>query len=566
MLQYFAERPGISRILRDGAEFYKNEKISRLVQEGHDDGTVTLRAKAVDRFQFVMRPTVTVDPEHQRILSSECDCREGAMGLCKHAVALLLSIGEQIEPISLPAAPAQNPENGKEEITIRVIHEGEVPAKAEPQPAPAAPEASEQKPAPKAAAAAREPEEPPQPEPASDAAPEPQPEEPVFTPPGIEVRLGSLKNREEPVLWTPNDTEQILHTNMGIIGTMGTGKTQFTKSLVCQMIRQKERNFGGEDLGILIFDYKGDYNETKEDFVKATGARVYKPYLLPYNPLAIVEPKTFKPLLPIHTANAFKDTLAKIYRLGPKQQQLLLECIRGAYKERGILPESPQTWKRHPPTVADVHRIYTEEAAGRAPDSLTAAINKLQQFRIFDDSPVSSGSIRDLSKGVVVIDISGYDPDIQNLVVDITLDQFYAQMLATGSSLTDGRYRQLRQIILVDEADNFMKEDFPSLRKILKEGREFGVGTVLSTQSLSHFIGGSDDYSRYLLTWVVHAVGDLKQKDIEYIFKLPPKSGKTASIYAAVKALEKHQSVVKIANEVPVVIRDLPFWKLIQEE
>ena len=139
-------------------------------------------------------------------------------------------------------------------------------------------------------------------------------------------------------------------------------------------------------------------------------------------------------------------------------------------------------------------------------------------------------------------------------------------MLATGSSLTDGRYRQLRQIILVDEADNFMKEDFPSLRKILKEGREFGVGTVLSTQSLSHFIGGSDDYSRYLLTWVVHAVGDLKQKDIEYIFKLPPKSGKTASIYAAVKALEKHQSVVKIANEVPVVIRDLPFWKLIQEE
>ena len=564
MLQYFGERRAISQILRDGAEFYKNNKISRLVQEGHDDGTVTLRAKAVDRFQFVMRPAVTVDPERQLILSSECDCKENSLGLCKHAVALLLSIGEQVEAAALPAAPVQNPENRKEEITIRVIHAGESAGKVEPGPA----EAAAQKPAPEAGEAAREPEEPPQSEPEVPAAPqpEPQPEEPVFIPPGIEVRLGTLKNREEPVLWTPNDTEQILHPNMGIIGTMGTGKTQFTKSLVCQIVRQNERNFGGEGVGILIFDYKGDYNETKEDFVNATGARVFKPYLLPYNPLAIVEPRTFKPLLPIHTANAFKDTLAKIYRLGPKQQQLLLECIRSAYKERGILPESPQTWKRHPPTVADVYRIYTEEAAGRAPDSLTAAINKLQQFRIFDDSPVSGKSIRDLSKGVVVIDLSGYDPDIQNLVVDITLDQFYSQMLATGSSQTDGRYRQLRQLILVDEADNFMKEDFPSLRKILKEGREFGVGTVLSTQSLSHFIGGSDDYSRYLLTWIVHAVGDLKQKDIEYIFKLPPKSGKISSVYAAVKALEKHQSVVKIANEAPVVIWDLPFWKLLRGE
>lgn len=578
MLQYFGDRTAIARTIRDGAAFYRENKISRLLQEGHDNGTVTLRAKAVDRFQFVLRPEVTVDPKRQLILRSVCDCNNG-QGLCKHAVALLLSIGEQVGPKAAePAAvPPQDPT--ADEITIRVIHEKEgisaagvltgdksctelhpePPIRAQDTPKAPVGDTSVDEPAAASEAdqAAPIPESP---------APEAENEAPVFVPPGIQVQLGKRKTGEDPIFWTPNDTEQALHPNMGIIGTMGTGKTQFIKSLILQVVRQNDKNFGGDGVGILIFDYKGDYNETKEDFVRATGARVLKPYLLPYNPLAIVEPKTFKPLLPIHIANSFKDTLSKIYRLGPKQQQFLLNCIHEAYRERGIDPDVPATWKRHPPTVADVHRIFTEESAGKAPDSLAAAINKLHPFRIFNDSPVAVGSIRDLTKGVVVIDLSSYDPDIQNLVVDITLDQFYAQMLATGSSRTDGRYRELRELVLVDEADNFMKEDFPSLRKILKEGREFGVGTVLSTQSLSHFSSGNDDYSRYLLTWIVHAVSDLKQKEVEYIFKLPAKSGKTAAIYTTVKGLEKHQSVMKLAKENPVVVWDLPFWQILRDE
>ena len=36
----------------------------------------------------------------------------------------------------------------------------------------------------------------------------------------------------------------------------------------------------GTPLGILIFDYKGDYNESKWDFRQATQAKVLKPYHL----------------------------------------------------------------------------------------------------------------------------------------------------------------------------------------------------------------------------------------------------------------------------------------------
>ncbi len=48
-------------------------------------------------------------------------------------------------------------------------------------------------------------------------------------------------------------------------------------------------------------------------------------------------------------------------------------------------------------------------------------------------------------------------------------------------SATDGEFRQLRAMILVDEAHQFMKMKFDSLRKIISEGRMFGVGMFLST-------------------------------------------------------------------------------------
>lgn len=167
--------------------------------------------------------------------------------------------------------------------------------------------------------------------------------------------------------------------------------------------------------------------------------------------------------------------------------------------------------------------------------------------------------------GVVVIDLSGYDSDIQSLIVAITLDLFYSQMQASGSSKMEGNYRQLTKLILVDEADNFMSEGFPTLKKILKEGREFGVGTILSTQFLKHFGSGDDDYSKYILTWVVHNVSDLKNSDVDFVFKTEAKSQENQVLFNAIKGLTKHHSIVKIGNNKPVYVQDKAFWELYQE-
>ena len=381
----------------------------------------------------------------------------------------------------------------------------------------------------------------------------------------MHILFGRNEQDGKPVIWKPNDTTQLFHTNTGIIGTMGTGKTQFTKSLIAQLYQEQKHNVDGQQLGILIFDYKGDYNESKADFVESTGAKILKPYHLPFNPLALTKSNVFKPLLPIHTANAFKDTISKVYGLGPKQQDTLFQCIIATYQTSGIAQGDPASWENEAPTFDQVYQRYTNDEEIKKNDSLAAAMNKLHQFEVFESIPSNTKSLFDILNGVVVIDLSGYDSDIQSLIVAITLDLFYAQMQASGSSKMEGNYRQLTKFILVDEADNFMSYGFPSLKKILKEGREFGVGAILSTQFLKHFGSGEDDYAKYILTWVVHNVSDLKNLDVEFVFSTESKSQENQVLYNAIKGLAKHHSIIKIGNSKPVYVQDKAFWELYKE-
>ncbi|MDW8802462.1 DNA phosphorothioation-dependent restriction protein DptH [Clostridium sp. A1-XYC3] len=380
----------------------------------------------------------------------------------------------------------------------------------------------------------------------------------------MEVLFGVNQKNNREIYWCPNDTNKLMHTNTGIIGTMGTGKTQFTKSMITQIHREAKYNVDGKNVGILIFDYKGDYNKSKQDFIDATDAKVFELYQLPFNPLSVTKTVNSKPMLPLHTANGLKETLAKAFGLGIKQETLLRDLIMEAYEKRGIIKNQPDTWDKPAPTLKDVYDIYVNKEDLKE-DSLYAAFSNLIDFEIFETDPFKTKSLFDLIDGVTVIDLSGYDPGIQNLVVAITLDLFYTQMQAYGHSKIDGSLRQLNKIILVDEADNFLSKNFASLKKILKEGREFGVGTILSTQLLSHFSTGENEYANYILTWVIHKVDDLSNKDVKYIFNTQSKQEDDA-LFNKIKSLNKHYSLVKVGDsDRAVFMKDRAFWELIKE-
>ncbi|AVP62351.1 DNA phosphorothioation-dependent restriction protein DptH [Clostridium botulinum] len=381
----------------------------------------------------------------------------------------------------------------------------------------------------------------------------------------MEVLFGINEKNNREIYWCPNDTNKLLHTNTGIIGTMGTGKTQFTKSMVTQIYRESKYNLDEKKVGILIFDYKGDYNKSKQDFIDATDAKVFELYHLPFNPLSLTKTANSKPMLPLHTANGLKETLAKAFGLGIKQETLLRDLIMEAYEKRDIIKNNPDTWENPAPTLKDVYDIYVSKEDLKE-DSLYAAFSNLIDFEIFEPDPFETKSLFDLIDGVTVIDLSGYDPGIQNLVVAITLDLFYSQMQAYGHSKIDRSLRQLNKVILVDEADNFLSKNFASLKKILKEGREFGVGTILSTQLLSHFSTGENDYANYILTWVIHKVDDLTNKDVKYIFNTQTKQ-EDESLFNKIKSLNKHYSLVKMGDSNRAIyMKDKAFWELIKEK
>jgi DNA phosphorothioation-dependent restriction protein DptH len=267
-------------------------------------------------------------------------------------------------------------------------------------------------------------------------------------------------------------------------------------------------------------------------------------------------------LLPLHVANGFKETVTKAFNLGAAQENTLLNAILEAYKSKGIIEDDETTWDNPSPTFKDVYEAYM--STNPKIDSLTSALQKIYSFKIFEEDVSKTKSLFDLIDGITVIDIHEVSPDIQNLIVAITLDLFYTQMQCAGHSSIKDNYRELTKFVLVDEADNFLQYGFPSIKKILKEGREFGVGTILSTQFLSHFDNGDDGYSKYINTWIIHKVPDISAKDIKGIFSLP--KNKEESTISSIKTLSKHCSITNVNSDNNLVeMRDKPFFELYEE-
>ena len=371
----------------------------------------------------------------------------------------------------------------------------------------------------------------------------------------LRIEFGTDIKTKERVFWEPTNTSKVLNPNTAIIGTMGTGKTQFTKSLVAQLIRNQAANVDGLPIGILILDYKADY--IKPDFVKATNAKVLDLHRLPFNPLALFGDK---PMLPMHTASQFRATISQAFSLGAKQQQRINSLVIEAYEAKGILKSDSTTWSKPAPTLHDIWLAYNAQEKVEE-DSLYAALAELANFEIFEPNTDNAKSLYDMIEGVTVINLSGYDPAIQNLVVALTLDLFYAQMHQKGSSKIVDPYRQLTKFVLVDEADNFMKQEFPGLRKLLKEGREFGVGTILSTQELTHFKTANNDYSGYILSWIIHRMASIKSQDVKSLFNTAGKD-EIDSLMRSIRELEKHHSLYADGEKHIRKMRDLAFWEL----
>jgi DNA phosphorothioation-dependent restriction protein DptH len=373
---------------------------------------------------------------------------------------------------------------------------------------------------------------------------------------GIVLAVGQTVDGFQPRKLALNVSDTRLNQlNIGVVGDLGTGKTQLLKSLILQITRAKEENRGIKPR-FLIFDYKRDYSSP--EFVATTGAKVVKPMNLPLN---LFDTKTIGDSLApwLDRFRFFADVLDKVYSgIGPVQRDKLKAAVRNAYETCKVQGREP--------TIYDIHAEYRQLLGGKS-DSPMAIIDDLVDMEVFERDPGKTGAFDDFLQGVVVVslDAMGQDDRSKNMLVAIMLNMFYENMLKTPKRPFQGTDPQLRVIdsyLLVDEADNIMRYEFDVLRKLLLQGREFGTGVVLASQYLRHFKVNATDYREPLLTWFIHKVPNVAPAELGALGF----TSDLADLSERVKTLQNHHCLYKSFDVAGEVIRGKPFYELLEDE
>lgn len=368
---------------------------------------------------------------------------------------------------------------------------------------------------------------------------------------GIRFMVGTSLSAGEnkPYHLYPSNT-RLNQLNVGVVGDLGTGKTQVTKALIYEFTRRAKFNRGHAPK-FLIFDYKRDY--TKPDFVEAVDVRVVSPHRVPLNVFDLPAGRYHLRAARLGRVKFLNDVLHKIYGgIGPRQRNYVKSAIMQAYEKHA--PAAP--------TMADVVARYGEIVGDRI-DSPYSILSDLVDLEVFVDDASEAEPFDQFFDGVTVVDLAelGIGEKERNMLVVLFLNFYYEYMINLEKRPylgTDPQCRFIDSLLLVDEADNIMKYNFDVLRQILLQGREFGVGVLLASQFLSHFRTREMDYTEPLLTWFVHKVPNVTARELQSIGL----SRVSPSIVERVKAQEVHQCLFKTLDVPGRFMRAVPFYEL----
>ena len=386
-----------------------------------------------------------------------------------------------------------------------------------------------------------------------EALPENPPQEHNEAPVGIRFQVGRsiVASDRKPYILHPSNT-RLTQLNIGVVGDLGTGKTQLTKALIYQFTRRAADN-RDQAPKFLIFDYKRDY--TKPDFVDAVGARVVNPHRIPLNVFRLADAQEQVRTARLGRFKFLHDALQKIYGgIGPKQRNHLKTAVMKAYES-----QAP-----NPPTLMNVLHEYSE-IVGDKVDAPYSILSDLVDLEVFVNHAADVERFDEFFSGVTVIDLAalGIGDKERNMLVVLFLNLYYEYMLNLVKRPYHGSDPQLRFIdsmLLIDEADNIMKYNFDVLRQVLLQGREFGVGVLLASQFLSHFKTRETDYSQPLLSWFIHKVPNVTPRELEAIGLNRP----TSSTVERVKSLDVHQCLFKTLDIPGRFMRAAPFYEVVR--
>lgn len=278
--------------------------------------------------------------------------------------------------------------------------------------------------------------------------------------------------------------------HVAIMGRSGSGKTRCAKKFLAQLAKG-----GSRSIPLLVFDYaKGDI-AGDDGFVRALDGKalVVPDELVPLVPIACDS----KSDLAVKTACLrFRDTVASVVRLGPKQRGNCVGIVERAFKESDSLSITISK-------VFDVAEAWYQEN-GLKPDSLLETLREMAAFPMFDE--VTDTDACPLIESSHVIDIHGLPDSLRKMLVFLTLDRLYSHIWRMPDSPLDEKgNRECRLLIVIDEAHHYLPCKQPTLEKLVREGRSKGVFVWLLSQSPDDFDQPQYNFAREIGLTIVFA-------------------------------------------------------------
>lgn len=304
----------------------------------------------------------------------------------------------------------------------------------------------------------------------------------------ITVPIGRVAPDAEPITITLNDTKRYSNSHVAVSGMSGSGKTQLVKQMLASAAEACDTS-----TGIIFIDFaKGDVAADSR-FVSAIGAEVLRlpGDILPIGPFHLPDYSDDSIRL---AAEEKREVYSQLFReLGPKQQGRLAEAIRGSYEAlRNAEDPAPDfAYLQH--RLNDVY-----EHDGLQPDSLSELLRRLNAYRLFwtRGSEPPSRSFHTKRWIVDIHELGG----LKQVTAFTLIEQLYREMRSLDDSAVDSQngLRQVRCILVIDEAQYYLAAKNRFLQGIIREGRSKGFAVMLLCQSPDDFDQPDFDYTEQL--------------------------------------------------------------------
>jgi hypothetical protein len=373
---------------------------------------------------------------------------------------------------------------------------------------------------------------------------------------GIVFQVGQDLASHSPLEYWPSNTA-MTNMNVGVFGDPGTGKTQLCLALLYQL-HQGSLAAQGHGLTGLVLDPKNDYGRPeKRIFQEAIAARVIEPLHIPIDVIGLRPEMT--PVERRQRIQSFVDLLSTVMGrgVGQVQRQLLFEAVDALVQRHNRAP-----------TMVEMRDAYRNARNNRA-DVVSSLLGDFVNNEVFVSDPSKFVTMSELiSKELVIVNLRPLQarPDLLKQVMAILVNQYFDSMLRMpipgfrrGMDGID--LRQLKSVLLIDEAHLVMRLRFQQLEDILLQGRESGISVILSSQFPDHFTHADMNYAMSLRTWFMHRVPALSPAALRRLGI----ANNVDTISARILGLGRFESFYSSGLGQPSFIRETPFHELVPD-